>query len=105
MTNGLANATVIIILQYISIQSTVYILNLRNVTCQLYLKLRKKNEKTENKKTMSFLTQKEFPGKSSRCGGGRKQGWRKGQPGEMTTLLKIQRPGIGVSKRCNYSLS
>lgn len=105
MTNGLANATVIIILQYISIRSTVYILNLRNVTCQLYLKLRKQNKTENKKKTMSFPTQKEFPGKTSRCGGGRKQGWRKGQPGETTTLLKIQRPGIGVSKRCNYSLS
>lgn len=99
MTKVLANATVVIILQHISIQSTVYILNLRNVTCQLYLKLRK------NKKTMSFPTQKEFPGKSSGCGGGRKQGWRKGQPGETTTLLKTRHPGIGVSKRCNYSLS
>lgn len=38
---------------------------------------------------MSFPTQKEFPGKSSRCGGGRKQGWRKGQPGETTTLLRL----------------
>lgn len=54
MTNGLANATVIIILQYISIRSRVYILNLRNVTCQLYLKLRKQN-KRENKKKNNEL--------------------------------------------------
>lgn len=67
--------------------------------------IKKTKQKRKQKKTMSFPTQKEFPGKSSRCGGGRKQGWRKGQPGETTTLLKIQRPGIGVSKRCNYSLS
>lgn len=61
--------------------------------------IKKKKTKQKTKKTMSFPTQKEFPGKSSRCGGGRKQGCG----GETTTL--IQCPGIGVSKRCNYSLS
>lgn len=99
MTKVLANATVVIILQHISIQSTVYILNLRNVTCQLYLKLRKKQKNNELPNSKGISRKKLQMWWRQEAGMEKRAAWRDDH------FAETRHPGIGVSKRCNYSLS